>query len=915
MVADRSRWWCALAAGILAPCGHARAQDVARPEASGRVVRVFDFEERDTNPGEVPELWYRAQDEPEGARRPGFPPWNRARIRYTSDGAIAASGIGAVELPTRGGSTSLMLAPGAIPVFANADYRVAARVRTVGLTHARALVEARFLDAQRRPIPGETYRSGPLLAEHGWLSVEFEAIGRAPEAAWLQLELLLLQPEHLDPARPTGEHHVRAQDFEGSAWFDDVRIIQLPRVEITTQAPGNLFTFPERPRLDLLVRDLTGESLTIVGEVLDADGRVVATTTHESRAGLFRAPWSPDLPGMGWYRARSRVRSGGREVDGASADFAWVPGSPTSTGIPEDLGRFSLDLRALPQSEFGRAHDLVRRAGVGHATLEVWTDDLAPARAGERAKALLDGVSGLLMQGRGVSMSVAVVPRTLAEELRVGRTESLAAFAGARAAWEPFATDILETIGPRVAHWRLGSPAQDTSFWNPALERDLERARASLASFVPSVRLELTGSIERAWPGRAGADAFVLGVPHDLPAEGVRLAVDDWTRRADAADLTLWFDPPEFAGRDGVAVLARQVIEGWLGAGDRTPPSFALSAGFEWVGERRPSLEPGRYLPAWRTLADQLHGRRDAGEFLAGPGVRCAMLAPAPGSGRTGALVAWSESDAGADLEAYLGPGTIRVTDLDGNTVDAEQLPQTSDRRPPGVRIRLTPSPVFIEGVDMGWCRFLSSIRLDPATLDSSGRDQDLAFEVRGTWRAGAAGSITILEPGGLERGERSRLWRIAPRHLPFRVGPGETTRIPFSVGFSPVEESGAREMVLEVEVQGERAYGPVEVRRTFEIGSRGLRLELATSVQGQDVIVDAIVSNAGSEPSSLRLTAFAPGQPRAKAVIPDLPTGNQATRRFRFEGAARALRGERLMVVIEDPESGARLVRSAIVP
>ncbi|MDX2131099.1 MAG: hypothetical protein SFY69_03485 [Planctomycetota bacterium] len=900
---------------VIAGAASSVAQEVARPSASGRIVRIFDFEERETNPGEVPDLWYRDQDDPSGVRRPGFPPWNRARVAYGREGTLAYAGQGAVELPTRGGSTSLVLAPGAIPVFPNADYRIGAYVRTQGLRHARAVIEARFLDAQRRAIPGETYRSAPVVAPDQWTRVEFEAVGRASGAAWLQLELLLLQPESLGAGATTGEHHVRSQDFDGSAWFDDLSVVQLPRVEITTGIPGNVFTGPDRPEIDLLVRDLTGEALTIIAEVLDASGAVVATSTHRSGAGLFKSTWRPELPRLGWYRARTRVRSGGREVDGATADFAWIPASASVSAMPEELERFSIDLLSLPESAMRDAEELVQRAGAGHATLDVWTPDLTPELAPERARALLEGVGALLTHGRGVSLSVSVVPDQLATSMRLGADRPLAVLASPREHWEAHAVDLFETLGPRVPRWRFGLPANDADFWNPSIADDLQRARASLGKFIPSARLSLCGGLERDWSDVSGCDGVVLRVPPDMPPEGVRLAVEGWRARADAPELTLVFEPVPGPVRDGVANLARQVVEAWLGAGETRPPTMTLADAYSWVGERRPALVPRPTIPAWRTLADHLRGRRYAGDFPAAPGVRCIMLAPSPGSGRPGALVAWSEVDTGAVLESYLGPGPVQVTDLDGNTRGAPTPESAGDRRPSGVRIALTTTPVFIEGVDMGWCRFLASLRLDPATLDSAGRDQDLAFEISGTWKTGAAGSITILEPGGHERGERDRSWRISPRQLRFHVGPGEVARVPFSVGFSPVEESGTREMVLEVEVQGEKAYGPVEVRRTFEIGSRGLRLELAPTIVGADLIVDAIVSNAGEQAASLRLTAFAPNAPRIKAVIPDLPRGNQATRRFRFDGLAERARGQRVMVVLEDPESGARLVRSVQAP
>ena len=53
---------CAQQTIQIMPDAPAPAREVTRPSAAGRVVRIFDFEERQTNPGEVPEHWFRSQD-------------------------------------------------------------------------------------------------------------------------------------------------------------------------------------------------------------------------------------------------------------------------------------------------------------------------------------------------------------------------------------------------------------------------------------------------------------------------------------------------------------------------------------------------------------------------------------------------------------------------------------------------------------------------------------------------------------------------------------------------------------------------------------------------------------------------------------------------------------------------------------
>ena len=182
---------CGAAAVIIAAAGMACAQGSGqRPAAAGRLVRVFDFEEQQTNPGEVPQFWFRNQDMASRSK-PGFPNWNRGVLVY--DEQLACDGHGCVRLPTQGGSSSLMLETGVLPIFADTDYRVFAHVRTDGLKFARAALIARFVDTQGNVIAGSERMSEPLQSDQTWRQVTVDLTSADSRAAFIQLELVLLQ--------------------------------------------------------------------------------------------------------------------------------------------------------------------------------------------------------------------------------------------------------------------------------------------------------------------------------------------------------------------------------------------------------------------------------------------------------------------------------------------------------------------------------------------------------------------------------------------------------------------------------------------------------------------------------------------------------------------------------------------------
>ncbi len=105
-----------------------------------RVIRRFDFEEAQVQRVLFPRHFKRniAEDR-------GFPPFGRMEL--TNE--VAASGRWSFHFELDGGSLSAEVPTGVVPILPLADYVVTARVRTLGLEHARAR-----LIASPAPPPG-----------------------------------------------------------------------------------------------------------------------------------------------------------------------------------------------------------------------------------------------------------------------------------------------------------------------------------------------------------------------------------------------------------------------------------------------------------------------------------------------------------------------------------------------------------------------------------------------------------------------------------------------------------------------------------------------------------------------------------------------------------------------------------------
>jgi len=914
---------------------------ISRPSVAGRVVKIFDFEESTTNPSPVPLGWFRSGStltEPD--RRPGFPHWNQAELYFGDDPTRVAHGIGSVLVPTHGGSAAIALDPGVVPIFASADYWVSAMVRTHGLVNARASLRASLMDASGAEIPGSVSFAPLVIAEEAWTPLGVEVVGIHPDAAYLRIELLLLQPGEM-PGATRSAFQTFKQDVEGQACFDDVVIVQIPRVELSIDAPNNVIEGTNKPVLRAQVRDLSGERLSIEVRVIDLNGNVVDQSRQALGVGQGSVTWTPKLPAFGWYRATMDVVGPNGRVGGTAADFVWVPAAaPTTmartgrrlaTGANRALGIAFTD---LPPAFHRSIPSLLEQADAGWATLNAWdrADDVDAIT--KRATALRPVIDTLAAEGRSLVLALARTPAPLAAAAHRPSEDVWTILARPDQVAAPYLTAITDPLGQSPVRWQIGAPGDNEAFWRP--QDHLRTAKNQIArhSAAPSIVVPTTPAV--AWKADAlralGDDsAWIVSVDHSLSPEGVGNlartlgeAFRDSTAAPERVVLIRQADPNVYSMSETARRLALCIAEFWANARDAEHLDMRLSLAIEQPWRvwqvRRPFLSPTPELAVWRALAGALADRVVVAPFNEVAGIRGVVLAPGPNSppGREGALLLWNVGapPGHAFVESFLGDAQLRIVDAFGNSRPAPAAAPRPGQTGHAVRIDVGDWPVLVEGVDVNLVRFLSQLRLDDDFLPSTGDVHTRHIELANPWSEPVSGRVVILEPGGFEStGKlRDRRWRIGPRVLPFVIDPGQTVRLPFDISFAPSEEVGQHAMLLRVDVAADRDYGSVFASRPLEIGLPGVRMDVTYSLHGSnsdDLVLEAVVTNSSATPLTLDLTAFAPDLPRVKGVITELKNGNRATVRFPYPGGYAKLKGKRLIVTGVEPDGGRRLTAS----
>ncbi len=244
--------------------------------------------------------------------------------------------------------------------------------------------------------------------------------------------------------------------------------------------------------------------------------------------------------------------------------------------------------------------------------------------------------------------------------------------------------------------------------------------------------------------------------------------------------------------------------------------------------------------------------------------------------------------------------------------------------------VPLGDEPLFVEGVDVPLVRFQAGVRLDPPALLSRAGEHEHALVITNPWPTAVNGRYFIVEPGGRGSGSSAgrvaavdRTWDIAPRSGSFSIAPGQTERVPLSISFSPAEESGRKQFVIDVEFSGRAEPRAVRVVRDVELGVPDVRLDVTASVvrAGGEagggvggVVVEARVSTTRATPITAELFVRAPGFPREQRVISDLAPGETAVRLFSYRDGVEKLAGRTVHVALSLPDGGGRLSKSVRV-
>lgn len=862
----------------------AGASGQAGAAAAGSDVFVCDFEDQyDQDYDGWPDGWKRRR----GRQWPEF-----LKLGIVAETTSSTNRCLLLELD---GGGAVVSSP-AIPISPQFSLQLTFRLKTEGLVHDGAWAELMLLDAEGNSV--EAHASPKLVATAGWQTVKIGPFSAAPQRA-VKAVLSL----HLEPLG-------KREDLRGKAWFDDLRMIRLPRMTLTPRgSPTGVYAGLESVELACEVSGICVPDPQVRFELYDNVGVRLAEhrarlTSRAAATSAAAAPedgyagqtsWSPPLPDFGFYRVRASLFAKDQEEVLLDRQQSLAILRPLAAPGKTEFG-WSLASHERPYA-FGQLPALLSQAAVGWVKLPVWYDESQSARF-DRVVSLAEqlNIHGIELVG-----VLDQPPPSLREVFREPGKLAAATVFAERQLWEQAAAPMMTRLSLKVRWWQLGEDGDASFLGHPQLEGKIAEIKQCLGQYGQQIHLGFNWR----WgysPPRAGSErcpwaflmygsepaltadeisAYVLAgesaesvaakaQTSSAPRERRDVAVSSSKaqrsaslarfssadRRVGAGSGDWLLLPPlpkaEYSMSTRATDLVRRMLAAKIqGAG----AAFVPEPFSDEHGIMDADGSPGELLVPWRTTAALVGGATYLGPMQLPGGATGHVFA------RSGRAVAAIWSDRPATEYVNLGDEVEHI-DIWGRLIRAGRGPDQPVVELEGRQwkaLPVTPVPSFLTGLSEGAARWQVAVNFEGEQLSSvAGRRQSLVLKIPNTFSQSIAGELRLYAPKG---------WDVDARPTRFKLAEGEVLRLPLVVTLKANTNSGPQPLRLDFALANGQRFS---VYRTLQLGLDDVQVEMTTRLRPDGaLVVEQNLTNLSARPLSFQCLLFAPQRRReARQVI-----------------------------------------------
>jgi hypothetical protein len=341
--------------------------------------------------------------------------------------------------------------------------------------------------------------------------------------------------------------------------------------------------------------------------------------------------------------------------------------------------------------------------------------------------------------------------------------------------------------------------------------------------------------------------------------------------------------PRERYGRDvQIRDFAQRVIYALVAGESRIDLPLPFRA--ERRSDGQVSKQPNELLLILRTLAMTLGGATYQGRVPIADGVDAFLF----DRGGQGVLALWGRDEIGPDgtrptpreLALNLGPRPLAI-DLWGNATPLLRAPD--DRRAGTVRLPVGPMPILLLDIDGHMAQLRASVAIDRPLVESSFMPHTRHVRFANPYPQSISGTLRLRPPPG---------WSVNSPTFAFSLNPGETFDRDVTIEFPYNSYAGPKTVAAEFALQGAGPGNEDDGNTTFTVpltltlGLSDVGMQTIALRDGQDVIVQQMITNYGDRPIHYNAFAIFPGQARQERLVTGLAPGKTTVKKYRFPRA-----------------------------
>ncbi len=845
-----------------------------------RVVRRFDFDERaDGNLEELPKHWT-------PLRAAGFPRFAQGWF----DWDVGRSAPPSFSLSSEGRSVAFAYYGPETPVRRRSEYQVEGYIRPRNLRRARACLSACFLDAEGQPLLDTVVRTpfvgGPDAADE-WRKVEFRLPPAPSGAATIGLGAWVLQEAvwHTAAASPAFIAHV---DARAGAWFDDITIQAVPRVDLRTSQVDNVLRSGSGGALEVQVLLADHHDATLSGDlrIQDAEGKLLERHTVPVQVGSSVEPAriGVDHLSPGLYGAVLSVHSPSSLL--MSRELAFVRVDPPVQRARSAARAFGVVIDPLDRADSAVEIALLSHQGVGSAKLPVWIDPSPPTSDAQVRGADTLSVE-LVKRGLALTGVLQAGPLPAASRSFADQGSFVQMLTDPAESWRRPLSDAIGGRAPHYRAWQVQADATPLSAESAEHPGAFDRLREEMGRLVAAPMLAAPLSARDEFLKRnLPVEQATIAIGPEVPEQAIPDHLERF--RQDAYSKVSAFIQPlngdQYERLPRLSDFARRLVMARFGGADcvyvpqtwTTRRSWTHNAASQpaalqpetrsFHGESRIRTEPTEEFIILHTLVNVLQDAAPGERCRSPKGVECLAFEDGP----TITVVLWDrEAPPEGRLHfIQLGQATRQI-DMWGRSKPLEK--DETGRH----MVWLTAAPIFVDGVERWLIALANSVRIEPERVESGLDVVKHGVHLRSAGPQLLNGSFVLETPPE---------WEVSSRESRFGLTPEGVTTLPLEIRYPPGETAGRKQLLAKINLQSPPYY--LAVPLSIEVGLTDIDVRASAVVEGSELVLRQVVTNRSSATLQLRSSAQVPGYERKYRPLNNLQSRATQVVEYRFPDA-----------------------------